>query len=156
MVLEVKNLSANVANIRDVGSIPGLGRSSGGRHGNPLQYSCLENTKDRVIWWTTVHRVAEIQTWLKQCIFILPSFALWILAAWASVDNQLCLLNSGTLWDSAGFPPLSLYCNPERLPRQQFRTIIGSPLTNHSHVLPDAQCLKDQTFNFLNLFGLLF
>ena len=39
----VKNPVANSGNIRDVGLIPGLGRSPGGAHGNPLQYSCLEN-----------------------------------------------------------------------------------------------------------------
>ena len=42
-MLVVKNLTANVGDIKDAGSIPGLGRSSGGGHGNPLQYSCLEN-----------------------------------------------------------------------------------------------------------------
>ena len=47
MVLMVKNLSANPGDIRDVGSIPGLGRSSGERHGNPLQHSCLENPMDK-------------------------------------------------------------------------------------------------------------
>ena len=44
MVLVVKNLSANAGDIRDMGSIPGLGRSPGGANGNPLQCSCLENT----------------------------------------------------------------------------------------------------------------
>ena len=83
MLLVVKNLPTNVADIRDVGSIPGLGRDSGGRHGNPLQYSCLENTKDRVIWWTTVHRVAEIQIRLKQWIFIHSTI--------------ICLVNSSCL-----------------------------------------------------------
>ena len=39
----VENLPANAGNVRDAGLIPGLGRSSGGRHGHPLQYSCLEN-----------------------------------------------------------------------------------------------------------------
>ena len=43
----VKNLPANIGDVRDVGSIPGSGRSPGGRHGNPLQYSCLENPMDR-------------------------------------------------------------------------------------------------------------
>ena len=43
VVLVVKNLFANAGDIREVGSVPGSGRSSGGRHGNPLQYSCLEN-----------------------------------------------------------------------------------------------------------------
>ena len=42
-----------------MGWIPGLGRSPGGGHGNPLQYSCLENLMDRGIWWATVHGVAK-------------------------------------------------------------------------------------------------
>ena len=46
-------------------TIPGLGRSPGGGHGNPLQYSCLENPMDRGAWWSTVHRVAKNWTWLK-------------------------------------------------------------------------------------------
>ena len=58
-MLVVKNLSANAGDIRDVGSIPGLGRSPGGGHGNPLQYSCLENPTDRGAWQATVHRVTE-------------------------------------------------------------------------------------------------
>ena len=44
---------------RDAGLIPGLGRSPGGRHGNPLQYPCLENPMDRGAWQTTVYRVAK-------------------------------------------------------------------------------------------------
>ena len=60
----VKNLSANAADT-DVGLIPGSGRSPGGGHGNPLQYSCLENPTDRVAWWGMFHRVAENQTRLK-------------------------------------------------------------------------------------------
>ena len=47
VVLVVKNLRANEGDIRDTVSIPGSGRSSGGGHGNPLQYSCLENPMDR-------------------------------------------------------------------------------------------------------------
>ena len=46
----------------DVGSIPGPGRSPGGGHGNPLQYSCLENPMDRGAWQATVQRVAKSQT----------------------------------------------------------------------------------------------
>ena len=49
----------------DMGLILGSGRSPGGGHGNPLQYSCLENPMDREAWWATVHRVAKSQTWLK-------------------------------------------------------------------------------------------
>ena len=55
----VKNLPANAKDIRDVGSIPRSGRSPGGGHGNPLQYSCLENPMDRGDWWATVHRVTK-------------------------------------------------------------------------------------------------
>ena len=54
MVLVVKNLPANVGDIRDVGSIPRSGRSPGGEHGNPLQYSCLENPMDRGAWLAIV------------------------------------------------------------------------------------------------------
>ena len=52
----VKNLSTNAVDIRDVGLILGLGRSSGGGTGNPLQYSCLENPMDRGAWRATVHK----------------------------------------------------------------------------------------------------
>ena len=62
MALVVKNLPAHVGDERDVGSIPGSGGSSGGRHGNPLQYFCLENPMGRGAWWVTVHGVAESDT----------------------------------------------------------------------------------------------
>ena len=58
----VKNLPANVGDIRDMGVIPGLGRSPGRGHGNPLQYSCLEKPMDRGAWWATVHGVTESDT----------------------------------------------------------------------------------------------
>ena len=64
VALVVKN-PANAGNIRDVGSIPGLGRSPGGGHDNPLQYSCLENPMDKGAWRATVHRVAKSWTRLK-------------------------------------------------------------------------------------------
>ena len=66
MVLEVKNLPANVGDLRDVSLIPGLGRSSGGGHGNPFQYFCLENPMDRAAWQAAVHRVTRSQTGLKR------------------------------------------------------------------------------------------
>ena len=62
VVLVVKKQSANAGDVRDVGSIPGLGRSPGGGHGNPLQYSCLENPMDREAWRVTVHGVAQSHT----------------------------------------------------------------------------------------------
>ena len=61
----VKNLPANAGDIRDEGSIPGSGRSPDGEHGNPLQYSCLENPMDRGVWFATAHRFTKNQTQLK-------------------------------------------------------------------------------------------
>ena len=55
----VKNLPANAGDRRDVGSVPGSGRSPGGGHGNPLQYSCLESSVDRGVSWPTVREVAK-------------------------------------------------------------------------------------------------
>ena len=66
MALVVKNLPANAGDIRDAGLIPGLGRSPGGGHGNPLQYSCLESLMDREAWWATAHQFPKSPTWLKQ------------------------------------------------------------------------------------------
>ena len=66
MVLVVNNLPANAGDIRDVGSIPGLGRSLGGRHGSPLPCSCLENPMEKGAWQATVHRVIKNQTWLNR------------------------------------------------------------------------------------------
>ena len=58
----VKNLAANTGGARDMGLIPGSGRSAGRGSGNPLQYSCLGNPMDRGALWTTVHGVAKSQT----------------------------------------------------------------------------------------------
>ena len=55
----VKNPLGNAEDGRDAGLIPGSGRSPGGGHGNPLQYSCLENPMDREAWRVTVHRIAH-------------------------------------------------------------------------------------------------
>ena len=66
----------SASNEGDLGSSPGLERSPGGGHGNPLQYSCLDNPMDRGAWWATVGGVAKSQTWLKlalslfKCILI--------------------------------------------------------------------------------------
>ena len=55
----VKNLPASAGGIEDMGSITGLGRSPGGRNGNPLQYSCQENPRDRGSWQAAVHGVTK-------------------------------------------------------------------------------------------------
>ena len=60
VALVVKNPPANAGAAGDMGSIPGSGRSSGGGHDKPLQYSCLENPMDKGAWRATVHRTAEL------------------------------------------------------------------------------------------------
>ena len=66
VVLMVENLPAGAGDVRDVGSIPGSGRSPGGGHGNPLQYSCLENPMDRGAWRATFYEAAKRWTCLKR------------------------------------------------------------------------------------------
>ena len=63
VVLVMKNPPASAGDVRDAGSIPGLGRSPGGRHGNRLQYSCHENLMSGGAWWATVHGVAK--SWIR-------------------------------------------------------------------------------------------
>ena len=62
----IKNLPANAGYTGDSGLIPGLGRSAGGGHGNPLQYSRLENPRDGGAWWAAVYGFAQSRTRLKQ------------------------------------------------------------------------------------------
>ena len=66
MAVVVKNLPASAGDIRNVGLIPGSGKSPGGGHGNPLQYTCIENPMIRGAWRATVHRIVKSQTLLKQ------------------------------------------------------------------------------------------
>ena len=73
VVLVVKNPPVDAGDIRDAGSTPLWGRSPGGGHDNPLQYSCLENPMERGAWWATVHGVAKSRTrlkWLSMCVFL--------------------------------------------------------------------------------------
>ena len=65
VVLVVKNPLLKAGNIRDTSLIPGLGRCPGGRHGNPLQYSCQETLMDRGGWWATAHGVTKNRTRLS-------------------------------------------------------------------------------------------
>ena len=62
VALVIKNPPANAGDVRNKGSVPGPGTSPGGQHGNPLQYSCLENPMDRGAWQAAVHRVAQSNT----------------------------------------------------------------------------------------------
>ena len=81
VALVVKNLPANAGDVRDVGSIPGSGRSSGKGHGNPLQYSCLENPMDRNLVSHTESDTAE-ETWNDGHMF----------------DLQNCVSSRGLPW----------------------------------------------------------
>ena len=65
VVLVVKNSPANAGDVKDMSSIPGCGRSPGGGHGNPLQYSWLENPMDREAWQAALHGVAKSRTQLS-------------------------------------------------------------------------------------------
>ena len=65
IALVLKNQPAIAGGIRDMGSVSGSGRAPEGGHGNPLQYPCLENPKDRGAWQATVHQVAKSQTQLS-------------------------------------------------------------------------------------------
>ena len=62
----IKKLPANAGDVKDMGWLPGSGRSPGGGHGNPLQCSCLETPVDRGAWWAAVHQVAQSRTRLKR------------------------------------------------------------------------------------------
>ena len=66
VALVVKNALSNARDIRDMGSISGLGRSPAGGDGNPLQHFCLNNPMGRGAWWAKVYRVAKSQTQLKR------------------------------------------------------------------------------------------
>ena len=65
----VKYMPASSGDLRVAGSIPGSGRSPGEGHGNPLQYSCLENPMNRGAWWAIDHRIAELDiTEMTECV----------------------------------------------------------------------------------------
>ena len=73
-------LRASACNKGTLGLIPGSGRSPGEGNGNPLQYSCLENSMDGGVWWATVHEVAKSWTRLTDFTFIFPFSVFWGIA----------------------------------------------------------------------------
>ena len=91
VVLEVKNPPANTEDARDKHSIPGSGRSPGGGHGNPLQYSCLENPMDTGAWRATVHSVAQSRRWLKWLSTHRDKVLAWVLYLRALFQGGPCL-----------------------------------------------------------------
>ena len=90
LVLVVENPPANAEDVRDVSSIPGLGRSPGGWHGNPLQYSCLENPLDGD-WWTTfcvcvcAYSVASV---MSNCLQLYGLKPVMLLCPWDSLSKN--------------------------------------------------------------------
>ena len=79
-------LVVNAGDARNAGSVPGLGRSPGAGKGEPLQYSCLENSMDRGTWQATVHGAAENQTatehaWFSKAFFPGKPAAQWQLSS---------------------------------------------------------------------------
>ena len=88
----VKNPPADAGDISNTGLIPGLGRSSGGGHGNPLQYACLENPMDRGAWRATVHRMGKSWTRLKRLSTHASPLLLWILTHGDFFISIYCIL----------------------------------------------------------------
>ena len=109
----VKNLPANVGDIRDVSLIPGLGRSPGGGHGSPLQYSCLENPMDRRAWWATVQRVPKSWTRLKWLSTLTHTLHVGKGSVCFSVHH--CVYPQPT-WDSKVFVEMNEWVNVGKLP----------------------------------------
>ena len=124
----------SACNAGDQGSIPGLGRSPGGGHGNPLQYSCLENPMDRGAWWATVHRVTRSQTQLKQR------------------SNSKCLWTASTVLMpplyAAGAQPkgkLGSHCTWHLYPSSPIMPILVGLLVHEAH---EVTCSFDKILSF--------
>ena len=101
----VKNLPANTEDLKEKCSISGLGRSPGGGHGNPLQYSCLENPMNKGAWQATVHKIAESDrtegTW-RACMHQLSCIVVCV--PW-------CVgLSSFSTLENLGFSVITAYC----------------------------------------------
>ena len=91
----VKNVPASAGDARDLGSVPGLRRSSG--EGNPLQYSCLGYLLDRGAWWAVVSAVVESWKWLSDSTINHISMGLFVGSLFCSFDQCVCFCAS-TVW----------------------------------------------------------
>ena len=102
--LRGKESTCNAGDPRDASSVPGSGRSPGGGHCNPLQYSCLENPMDRGVWWATDHSVAKSQTWLK---WLRTHSKICGVISWYTSNTHACLSSlKGEDWLSNGKIPV--------------------------------------------------
>ena len=119
VALGVNSLPANSGDIRDAGPIPGSGRSSGGGHGNPLQYSCLEHPMDREAWWAIVHRVTKSLAqlkWLSTYTWMYDICRGVCVCVYVYVkndhDNQLCFISLYTLVCALVTQSCLILCEP--------------------------------------------
>ena len=98
----VKNLPSNAGDTGDEGLNPGLGRYPRGRNGNPLQYSCLENSVDRGAWWATVHGITKCQTWLSTHTHTHTHTSIWAaitnMIEWVTYKQHKFISNSSRVW----------------------------------------------------------
>ena len=117
----VKNPLANEGDIRNTGLVPGLGRALGGGHGNPLQYSCLENSTNRGAWRTPVRGVTKSWIWLK----------------WLSTHTLCTQWQSKIQSLSTGFSHLSYTVSFHFLPLGPRLDLVG--------LLPSFQLYSNQT-----------
>ena len=140
--LVVKKLPANAGGVRDADSIPGSERSPGGGHGNPLQYSCLENPLDRGAWQATVHRVAKSWTRLKQ-LSMKASFYQITLWCWSLMHCWLTCVQS-------------LWCGPETRSKESLihGGLTKKPLFPFSFLF--KKIFNRITFYILQLYTLFF
>ena len=120
---------ASAYNAGDPGLIPGLGRSLGEGNGNPLQYSCLENSMDGGAWWATVHGVAKSRTRLSDFNFTFLSPCVWPCGCLQCVACHLSNPCPETSLRAKMFAPLSCSCCP----------LLGLPTSAHPHLLDLAQ-----------------
>ena len=109
-----KESTCNAGDARDVASVSGLGRYSGGGHGNPLQYSCLENPMDRGVCQATVRSIAKSWTWLKQPSNTHTHIHMQIFHVWffpLSPPLDCVLLKAGLcLFSSPSYTQVSVQC----------------------------------------------
>ena len=129
--------------IRDAGSIPGLGRFPGGGHSNLLQYSCLENPMDRGAWRVMVHRVSKSQIWLKQFSMHVHSYQAQQQIFWfviVIVESLSCVQLFVTPWTAACQASLSFTISGSLL---RFMSIESVMPSNHLILChPFSSCLQ--------------
>ena len=148
----VKNLPANAGAAEDVGSISGSGRSPGRGHGNPLQYSCLENPMDRGTWRATVHGVAKSQTWLSDWACTWSFLWVGLLVATGKTSQVTWDLNCDKLHLNLGVR-YSLYPEKAMAPHLQY-SCLENPMDRGAwkasvHGVPEGWTrLSDFTFTF--------